>query len=340
MERVQCKPVANSINLTLVHSYRDQQWHEVSFKNTAEETVINCRYWPRTLETIKDYLVSQYGGTGATLDYVVWPDISVKLESEDPVEGYGTVDKEMTARAPRNGWAFVNDRRKVWYAMSNICGNHYCFVYSKPSLRTKNGKDAYMLLFDHFLGPNNVGNIASAAETNLTGTLYNGEKKRFTWETYVWIRTEQHSVLIGLADYGYSGIDDSSNIRHLIKGIKNAELDVCKTQVMASPSLRDDFAVTVELYSTFIKQTKAEYPQLNVSEFSFACRKGARTRLASEVPLKFQMFQTLQSMTGSLRSMHIFLSHLSSIIRCVSSALNMDMLEMERRNKCKRTLCF
>jgi hypothetical protein len=39
---------------------------------------------------------------------------------------------------------------------------------------------------------------------------------------------------------------------------------------MASPSLRDNFAATVELYSTFIKQLKAENPQLNVSEVSFA----------------------------------------------------------------------
>jgi hypothetical protein len=35
MERVQRKPVVNSINLTLVCSYRDQQGHEASFKNTA-----------------------------------------------------------------------------------------------------------------------------------------------------------------------------------------------------------------------------------------------------------------------------------------------------------------
>jgi hypothetical protein len=39
---------------------------------------------------------------------------------------------------------------------------------------------------------------------------------------------------------------------------------------MGSPSLCDNFAATVELYSTFIKQTKAENPQLNVYEVSFA----------------------------------------------------------------------
>jgi hypothetical protein len=45
---------------------------------------------------------------------------------------------------------------------------------------------------------------------------------------------------------------------------------------MASPSLRDDFAATVELYSTLIKQMKAENPQLNVSEVSFAPGKAGK----------------------------------------------------------------
>jgi hypothetical protein len=110
-----------------------------------------------------------------------------------------------------------------------------------------------MLLFDHFLGPNNVGNMASAEETKLTETLYNSEKKRFTWKKYVRIHTEKHSVLNDLKDYGYAGIDDSSKVRHLLKGIKTTELEVCKTRVMASPSLCDEFAATVEVYSTFIK---------------------------------------------------------------------------------------
>jgi hypothetical protein len=149
--------------------------------------------------------------------------------------------------------------------MSNIFGKHSYYVYIKPALRTRNGREAYMLLFDHFLGPRNVGNMASAADTKLTGTLYNGENKCITWETYVRIHTYQHSVLNGLKDYGYSGIDDSSKVHHLLRGIKTTDLDVFKTQMMASPSLCDNFAATVELHSTSIKQIKAENPQLNVS---------------------------------------------------------------------------
>jgi hypothetical protein len=52
MKIFQRQPVANEINLVVVRSYRDQQCHEVYFKNTAKEPVINDKYWPRTLETI------------------------------------------------------------------------------------------------------------------------------------------------------------------------------------------------------------------------------------------------------------------------------------------------
>jgi hypothetical protein len=127
-------------------------------------------------------VASQYGGTRATLEYVVRPDIAVKPEAEEPVDGYDNVDQEMNVRDER---AFVDDRCKVWDIISNICDKHSCFVYIKPALRTRNGRDVYMLLFDHFLGPHTLGNIASAADTKLTGTLYNGEKKRFAWDTYV-----------------------------------------------------------------------------------------------------------------------------------------------------------
>jgi hypothetical protein len=194
MERVQCEPLPSAINLVLIRSYRDQQRHEVGFKKTYDEPEINEKDCPRNLEKIREYLASQYGVTGETLDYVVRAEIDVKPEEEDPPENYETVAQEMTARAPHTGLPFVNDRRKVWDIMSNICGTHSCFVYIRPALRTRNGRDAYMLLFDHFLGPNNVGNMASEAETKLTRTLYNGEKKRFTWETYVRIHTEQHFI--------------------------------------------------------------------------------------------------------------------------------------------------
>jgi hypothetical protein len=163
--RSQCNQLSFGLQLTV------QQCHEVGFKKTDEDPKIYDKDWPRILEKIKEYLASQYGVTVATLDYVFRAEIVVKPEAEDPPDNYETVDQEMMARAPHTGRPFVNDRRKVWDIISNICGKHSCFVYIKPALRNRNGRDAYMLLFDHLLGPNNVGNMASEAETKLTSTL-------------------------------------------------------------------------------------------------------------------------------------------------------------------------
>jgi hypothetical protein len=82
-----------------------------------------------------------------------------------------------------------------------------------------------------------------------------------------------------LKDYGYAGIDDSSKVRNLLKGIKTTELDVCKTQVMASQSLCFDFDSTVEIYSTFIEQTKAEN---HVSEVRFARGKVGKNSFGNQ----------------------------------------------------------
>jgi hypothetical protein len=77
---------------------------------------------------------------------------------------------------------------------------------------------------------------------------------------------EQHTILNGTKEFGYSGIDDSSKVQILMKGIKTTEFDVCKGYIMDNPSIRDKFSGTVELYLKFIKQVKADDPQMNVSE--------------------------------------------------------------------------
>ena len=77
---------------------------------------------------------------------------------------------------------------------------------------------------------------------------------------------------------------------------------------MASQDLRGDFNVTVELYSTFIKQIKASVPQMNVSEFSFArgtnkVHGGGGSQTGNGVPLESLMSIILLLMTDSLTSM-------------------------------------
>jgi hypothetical protein len=107
--------------------------------------------------------------------------------------------------------------------------------------------------------------MASEAEANLGLVSYTGERKKWTWEKYVQIHAEQHAVLNGLTDYGYSGIDNGTKVHKLMAGIKTDALDTVKAAVLASPALRKNYPDFVTLYGDFIKQQKIESARMNVS---------------------------------------------------------------------------
>ena len=97
--------------------------------------------------------------------------------------------------------------------------------------------------------------MSSRAEAKLKDTSYSGEKCRWNFEKYVNTHVDQHAILTGLVEHGYSGIDDRYKVRHLIAGVKTKVLDPVKTQIMASAALRNDFDACVNLYKYFIEQS-------------------------------------------------------------------------------------
>jgi hypothetical protein len=99
-ERVQRVPTAASITLEVVRGYLEQQRYEDKFKKTAVKPEINDKDWPRTMESIREYMAAQYGAKGSTLDDVIRQEVEVKPHASDPSENYDTIDLEMMARAP------------------------------------------------------------------------------------------------------------------------------------------------------------------------------------------------------------------------------------------------
>jgi hypothetical protein len=69
----------------------------------------------------------------------------------------------MIASALRGNQAYANDSMEFWSYMANITRARDCWTYVKPAQHTKYGRRAFLLLWNHFLGPNNVDNMASEA---------------------------------------------------------------------------------------------------------------------------------------------------------------------------------
>ena len=114
---------------------------------------------------------------------------------------------------------------------------------------------AYEGFYKHFLGPNNVDNMATIAEDRLKTTVYSGEQRRWDFERYINVHKSQHSIMEGLVEHRYNGIDPRSKVCYLLDGIKTDKFDSVKTRIMSDATLRNDFDACVTLYQDFIKQT-------------------------------------------------------------------------------------
>jgi hypothetical protein len=244
---------------------------------------IDDKDWPRTLEAVLEYFGACLGSTKIPLAYVVRKSLEpVPM----PATGWSTNEEQMIGRAPIviNAAApvlvytvpFQVDNKAVWLKIAAMTREKECWTYVRTFQRKQDGRSAYWALYDHYLGEHNVDTMSGHAEHKLLNTAYHREKRRWNFESYVRVHVNQHAILEGLVEFGYSGIDERSKVRYLISGIKTTALDSVKTNVMASAVLRNDFHATAGLYKDFIDQMKTTQPDKDVTIAAVTGEGGGR----------------------------------------------------------------
>ena len=72
-------------------------------------------------------------------------------------------------------------------------------------------------LYKHFLGPNDVDNMATMVKDKLKSTVYNGKQRRWDFERYINVHKSQHLIMKGLVKHGYEEIQQRSKVRFLLE---------------------------------------------------------------------------------------------------------------------------
>ncbi|KAI2493825.1 hypothetical protein MHU86_20706 [Fragilaria crotonensis] len=257
------------VTLEAIRTVRELREFESTYKNPDDLPTINAKDWPKTMEAIDEYLRSVLGERKIPLAYVVRKNDSIPDDDDDVI--YPTIQDEMIARAPHYTLAANNakipdaiylvNRGKVWDIISKITREHPCWTYVKPAQKTRDGRMAYNGLYLHYLGPNNVDNMATMAEQKLKDTVYNGEQRRWDFEKYVNVHKQQHSVMEGLVEHGYTGIDLRSKdyIRQTSKKTTNATVNISelKTGKRKADAIEDRY-YTREEYAKLTPEQKKE----------------------------------------------------------------------------------
>jgi hypothetical protein len=198
---------------------------------------------------------------------------------------YPTVQDEMIARAPHYSLnaaglrvpdpVYLVNRKKVWEIICCISHKKAAWTYVKPAQKNRDGRMAYYDLYDHYLGPQHVDNMATMAEDKLKNTVYNGEQRRWDFENYVNVHKQQHSVLEGLMEHGHVGINPRSKVCCLLDVIKTDKFDAVKTHIMSEEKLRSDFDACVTVYQDYIRQTSKSKTSstVNISELKVSGKR-------------------------------------------------------------------
>ena len=282
--RVSCSVTPASITLDAIRTVRELREYESTYHVPSDDLpTINAKDWPKTMETTDEYLRSYLGERKIPLAYVIRK--TVDLPTDETPTSYPTIQDEMIRRAPQTFTTaagvtapdpiYLVNRGKVWDIISKITRDHSAWTYVKPAQKTRDDRMAYDGLYQHFLGPNNVDNMATQAEDKLKNTVYNGEQRRWYFERYVNVHKQQHSIMEGLKEHGYTGIDPRSQVRYLLDGIKTDKFDAVKTRIMSDEKLRSDFDSCVTLYQDYIRQTSKTKTSatVNISEMKVCKRK-------------------------------------------------------------------
>ena len=150
----------------------------------------------------------------------------------------------------------MTDQATVWSNLTSIFAYSTDWTYFKVGNRQRNGRKGYLALRDHYLIPNNVDHMASAADKILQNAVYHGERKKKTFESYVVIQKEHHTIFENLEDHGYKGIDERLKVRYLIAGIKYGALNSVKAKILTCAPYLQNYDASVIIYKDYTKQAQ------------------------------------------------------------------------------------
>jgi hypothetical protein len=168
----------------------------------------------------------------------------------------------------------------VWNILFEMFGQMPAWLHAALTKKEKNGRKLYRLLLAHFLGSDHVNHLNNKMEACLVSLTYRGEQKNWDWSQYTDAHIEQHTIAKNLMEHGYSCLDKSSKVRHLLTGIQDNAVQPMVCQVLAMREEEKTFMTCLALFADFLCHLKqSPFNMHHVVEPSSGGRGSGRGRV-------------------------------------------------------------
>jgi hypothetical protein len=231
--------------------------------------------WKPFKEGTIAYMNSVKGNHNIPLAYVIY--VIREQEVPDPNAVYQTEHHRLTSITPLVGIEYKEDNGLVFDFLNSWTLNGPAWTWMRSHNATRDGRAAWLPLVAHYKGDAQCDRVKDNAYAAIAAAKYHGERKKFSFETYVMIHQESYANLIQYEEV----ISEEKCVRDLLQGIKDnsAAAIAAKGTILATPTLRNNFSNTVAHLATTLQLSLSVNGAQNVSSSSTNNRggKGGRT---------------------------------------------------------------
>ncbi len=180
-----------------------------------------------------------------------------------PNQVYQSEHQRLIAVTPLQGVEFEDDNGRVFDLLKSWTLNGPAWTWMRAHNGTRNGRQAWLALVDHFEGDAQRDRVKDNAYAAIAAAKYYGERKKFTFETYVAIHQDAYS---DLEQYEVV-ISEEKRVRDLLTNIKDTSTaaSAVKGTILATPHLRNNFANAVAHLSTTLQLGQSMQEPRNIS---------------------------------------------------------------------------
>jgi hypothetical protein len=225
------------------------------------------------IEDLDDYLMRKRGESGLYLAYVVRDEIAPPVAIDDPGFGQPDFTLEMVRRGNHNLPSFHTDNKDVWSVIRHITHGGPAWSWVSQFARANNGRDAYLSLKAHYLGPSFQARIKAAADSTLSKNFWDGNRN-FTLEMYASTLSKAYTDMEVCGE----PVPESRKVRIFLNGISHPSLFAAKGIVSATATLNTSFDSTVNfLIEEYDKIKSLTVPKRSVSAMTSSAGGNAGT---------------------------------------------------------------